>query len=80
MLGRRGQDLRVLPPAGLKEDVKAKFDEQTKNLREKKQVVQSKLEQLQASGGKAWEDLKAGMDAAMEDLDKSYQDAVSHFG
>ncbi len=65
--------------AMLKEEVKAKFDEQIKNLREKRQVVQSKLEQLQASSGKAWEDLKTGMDAAMEDLEKSYQDAVSHF-
>ncbi|MEJ2313277.1 MAG: hypothetical protein P8Y85_00545 [Nitrospirota bacterium] len=60
-------------------DVKAKMDEQMKNLRNKQEAAQKKLDEIEESSGKAWEDLKAGADRTMEDLKKSYEDAKSQF-
>lgn len=38
-----------------------------------------KLEDLKSKSANAWMDLKSGMDAAMENLKKSYNEALSHF-
>jgi hypothetical protein len=36
-------------------------------------------EALETKSADAWEDVKSGMDAALENLKNSYNDAVSHF-
>ena len=36
-------------------------------------------EALETKSSDAWEDVKSGMDAALENLKNSYNDAVSHF-
>ena len=63
----------------LKEEARASLDEQLESLREKQRAAQEEWEKLAASSGKAWEDMKSGMDRAMDDLAAAYHDAASHF-
>ena len=64
----------------IKAESKTKLNETVAALRQKQQTVREKLQALQSASGKAWEDAKAGMTAAMEDLEKAYEQAVSRFG
>jgi uncharacterized phage infection (PIP) family protein YhgE len=63
----------------VKQEAKALFNQKIEALREKQRAAHDKLDKLSTATGKAWEDLKSGTDAAMEDLAKAYHDAVSHF-
>jgi Asp-tRNA(Asn)/Glu-tRNA(Gln) amidotransferase A subunit family amidase len=49
------------------------------DLERKKHEARKKLEEVNESTSSAWTSLKAGMTAAVEDLKKSYQEAVSKF-
>ena len=49
------------------------------NVNAKKNQVTARMRELQASTGEAWEDLKVGMDKAVDDLDKSYKQAISRY-
>ncbi len=60
-------------------DTKAKYNEIIEGLRKKQGEAQNKLNDLKAKSADAWEDIKSGMDAALENLKNSYSDAVSHF-
>jgi len=60
-------------------DAKAKADEQLTALRQKREVLVEKLKELGFSGGDAWEQLKSGIDAAMEDLGNAYKKAAAEF-
>lgn len=60
-------------------DAKAKLQEQTDALHKKWEATEKKFKEMQKTGGKAWEELKSGTDAALDDLKKSYDDALSHF-
>jgi len=61
------------------EDAKVAIDQRLQALIDKKDAAQKKLAELQSTSGKAWEDLKAGMDAAMDDLKMAFEEASSHF-
>jgi DNA repair exonuclease SbcCD ATPase subunit len=63
----------------VKQGTKALFNQKIDALREKQRTAHDELDKLSTATGKAWEDLKSGMDTAMEDLAKAYHDAVSHF-
>jgi DNA repair exonuclease SbcCD ATPase subunit len=63
----------------VKQEAKALLNQQIQALREKQHAAHDKLDKLSTATGKAWEDLKSGMDTAMENLAKAYHDAVSHF-
>jgi biopolymer transport protein ExbD len=63
----------------LKEESKAQFDQALEELRNKQQAAADKLDKLKSSSGKAWEDMKSGMDSAMGDLSKAFDKARSHF-
>jgi len=60
-------------------DAKAKADEQLTALHQKREVVAEKLKELRSSGENAWEQLKSGIDAAMEDLGNAYKKAAAEF-
>ena len=49
-------------------------------LRNKRDEVSAKLKELSSSSGKAWEQLKSGIDAAMDDLGNAYKKAAAEFG
>ena len=60
-------------------DAKAKADEQLTALHQKREVVAEKLKELSSSSGNAWEQLKTGIDAALEDLGNAYKKAAAEF-
>ena len=63
----------------LKEDAKAKAEKQLTVLRQKQDEVAEKLKDLSSSSGNAWEQVKSGVDAAMEDLGNAYKKAAAKF-
>lgn len=60
-------------------DTKAKYNEIIEGPQKKQGEAQNKLHDLKSKSADAWEDVKSGMDAALENLKNSYNDAVSHF-
>lgn len=60
-------------------DAKAKAEQQLTTLRQKRDVVADKLKELGSSTGNAWDQLKSGIDAAMEDLGNAYKKAAAEF-
>jgi len=63
----------------LGEDGKAKAEQQLTALRQKRDEVSEKLKELSSSSGNAWEQLKSGIDAAMEDLGNAYKKVAAEF-
>jgi chromosome segregation ATPase len=63
----------------LEGDAKAKAEQQLTALRKKRDEVSEKLKELSSPGGKAWEQLKSGIDAAIEDLGNAYKKAAAEF-
>lgn len=63
----------------LGEDGKTKAQQQLTSLRQKRDEVSEKLKELGSSSGNAWEQLKSGIDAAMEDLANAYKKVVAEF-
>ncbi|MGA8240618.1 MAG: hypothetical protein WB818_08595 [Desulfobacterales bacterium] len=61
-------------------DAKTKAEQELTELRQKQDQVSAKLKELSSSSGKAWEQLKSGIDAAMDDLGNAYKKAVAEFG
>ena len=49
------------------------------DLQIKKDEVYGELKELKTKSGQAWEDMKAGIDAAMKELGISYEKARSRF-
>ena len=45
----------------------------------KRDEVSEKLKELSSAGENAWDQLKSGIDAAMEDLGNAYKKAVAEF-
>ena len=60
-------------------DAKTRAEQQMTELRQKRDDVSEKLQELSSSGGNAWEQLKSGIDAAMEDLGNTYKKVVAEF-
>jgi TolA-binding protein len=63
----------------MKEDAKAELNKDIEALRSRQQEMTQKLEELKSASGSAWDDIKSGMDAAMEDLNQALARARSHF-
>ena len=60
-------------------DAKTKAEQQLTALRQKQDQVSAKLKELSSSSGNAWEQLKSGIDAAMDDLGNAYKKAAAEF-
>jgi spermidine/putrescine-binding protein len=63
----------------LKEEGKAQFDQSMEALLNKKQTAAEKLNELNSASAEAWEDIKSGMDSALDELTKAFDRARSHF-
>ena len=63
----------------MSEQARIEVAEQVEDLNRKKAEMNLKVRELQATSGEAFEDLKEGMDKAMDDMDKAYEQAVSRF-
>lgn len=57
-------------------DLKVKLNNALADLESKRQAAQDKLAELQSSGSKTWARMKAGLDAALEALQASYDRAT----
>ena len=55
---------------------RTKWNEQVEEMRAKQESARKKLTEMKKSGGEAWEDLRAGTEAALEDLKKAIEKAV----
>lgn len=62
-----------------KAGAKEKSDEQIGRLRAKIEALQSKLAELQRSGGSAWVELKSGVEQASASLKEAFKKAKAHF-
>jgi len=65
--------------AVLKKDKKAELDKKIEELQKKRTSASKKFQDLKSASGKAWEDLKDGMDASMNELEHAFKRAISHF-
>jgi TolA-binding protein len=54
------------------------LDRQMAELEQKRAVAHEKLEKIRDSSQAAWEEMKAGMDAAMKDLEVAYKQADAY--
>ena len=64
----------------LEGDAKAEAEEQLAALRQKRDEIAEKLKELGSSSASAWEQIKTGIDSAMEDLAKAHSKASAEFG
>jgi hypothetical protein len=62
-----------------KKEAKVKYAHQIEALRTKQESVRQKLQGLKEPGSAAWDDLKKGIDSAINDLKAAVQSAVARF-
>ncbi len=60
-------------------EARAKLEASLQTLKAQKEGAVEQYEKLKASGGQAWDELKAGMDAAMKKLDEAFDKAKTAF-
>ena len=61
-------------------DAKAKAEQQLTALRQKRDAVSEKMKELGSSSEGAWEQIKSGIEAALEDLGITYKKVAAEFG
>ena len=59
-------------------ETKAELKEALEDFRRKREAAQKDLEKLEDAAVEGWEQMKAGMANAMEELEQAYERAVSH--
>ena len=62
-----------------KVEVKKKFEDQLKTLKEKREKMGQKLSQVDNASEEAWKDLKKGVDSSWQSLNEAIKKARSHF-
>ena len=60
-------------------DAKAKAEQQLTALRQKRDAVSEKIKELGSSSEGAWEQIKSGIEAALDDLGDAYKKAAAEF-
>lgn len=63
----------------MKKKTQAEYQETMAALKDRQAEAARQYEKLKESGSAAWSDIKAGMDAAMEDLNTAFDKARSEF-
>jgi hypothetical protein len=61
-------------------DAKVEADKALTALREKRAQLAPRIEQLKKSSQQTWDDVKSGVEAAMAEVEKAYENAKSKFG
>ena len=62
-----------------KKETRAELNKVIGEVQKKKDATAKKLQDLESASGKAWSDLKSGLNTSMEELEKSYARAKSRF-
>ncbi len=60
-------------------DARAAYETRMKEYREKQKAIQEKLDELKRQGDESWETLRAGIESAADDLDRSLREAMAYF-
>ncbi len=55
---------------------RGKVQDQVEDLRARQELARQKLQEMKKAGGEAWEDLRAGAEAAMDDLRKAVENVI----
>jgi hypothetical protein len=55
---------------------RGKIQDQAEDLRARQEMARQKLQEMKKAGGEAWEDLRAGAEAAMDDLRKAVENVI----
>lgn len=63
----------------LKTDSKIELKNEIENLDKKKDEAEAALAELTNKSGKAWNDMKSGLDKALDEMDEAYRKALSRF-
>jgi len=63
-----------------KTDKKVEYNQQIKELQNKKEEAQQKLEEIKEASGEAWKELKDGVDKSWKILGDSIKNALGKFG
>jgi hypothetical protein len=63
----------------LEGDAKVKAEQQLTALRQKRDQVSEKIKELGSSSADAWQNIKSGIDAAMEELGNAFKKAADEF-
>lgn len=69
-------ELRPLAESA-RESAKISLNKQIEMLKQKREVAEQRLEKLTSSKDERWVKVKGGLDNAMADLQKSYEDAIA---
>ena len=72
-------DTLVAKAGEVKADAKLEYAEQIAALKAKQSAAREKIEELQQSGGSAWEDLKSGIELAWTAMGEAIDSAKSRF-
>lgn len=62
-----------------KKETQAELHQLIGDMEEKRQAAAKKLKELQSASGKAWNDVRSGVSASVDELEKTYKQAVSRF-
>ena len=62
-----------------KTDMRIEYEMQLEALRKHREEAMVKLQEVQASSGEAWKDMRAGADAAWASMREAFDKATSHF-
>jgi hypothetical protein len=62
-----------------KTDMRIEYEMQLEALRKHREEAMAKLQEVQASSGEAWKELRAGADAAWASMREAFERATSHF-
>ncbi len=60
-------------------ETQIEYNKQIEDMRIKQKVAQEKLTELKEAGEDAWEDLKAGLDSALNNLGDAVKSATTRF-
>lgn len=60
-------------------DAQLEYNKQVRDLQDRQGAVEHKLNELEKAGEGAWEEIKTGLNEAMDDLDSSLKSASARF-
>ncbi|WP_018123164.1 hypothetical protein [Desulfovibrio oxyclinae] len=64
---------------GAEADLRVKYDDEIKQLKERREEAKVKLAEFQQAGDSAWQDLKIGLQGAWDILDEAIKSASARF-
>jgi hypothetical protein len=77
-LDERIDDLRDRAEA-VGAEARKEYAQEIEELRQRREAVRQRLARVKSASAEAWEDIKSGVSAALEDLQKAYERARSRF-